>query len=141
MRSDNDAMKVGENIFVYGTLKKGFGANPKMDGGSDFIQDDRISATMYSLGGFPGIKVVGEASKTGEPVPFVSEGPTVTGELYRITDEDLPHSLDRYEGYPFLYGRRRVVTASGNVTWVYEWNGEYSDPAEKSERLVPTGTW
>lgn len=129
------SMKVGENIFVYGTLKQGHGANSMLQNRSEFVGDTRISGKLYGLGGFPGLKTIVDERDDGI-IPFVSEGPCVTGELYRITDEDLPFILDRYEGYPSLYSRRRVEAEDGNVTWVYEYNG---DP--RPDAIVPSGNW
>jgi gamma-glutamylcyclotransferase (GGCT)/AIG2-like uncharacterized protein YtfP len=125
-------VKVGDNVFVYGTLKAGHGANSFLQGRSEFVRADRVSGQIMSCGGFPGYRRVVE----GEPVPWVSEGPTVVGEVYRINDEKLPEMLDRYEGYPSLYGRIQIETESGETAWVYEYNGEF-----REDRLVPSGNW
>lgn len=121
-------MKKGDNIFVYGTLREGKGADYMMKGNTEPLGVTRICATMFSLGGFPGIKVASE--------DFVTEGPKVEGELHLITDENLSSRLDSYEGYPNLYTRRVVETELGPRTWVYEYNGEPG-----AERLIPSGVW
>jgi len=121
-------MKPGDNIFVYGTLKEGHGANSLLQGRANYVGETRISGKMYSLGGFPGIK---EANPE-----FLSEGPTVRGELYRIEDERLPEMLDGYEGYPRLYDRTVVRCENGEEAWTYTYNGE-----PREEALVPTGCW
>ena len=128
-------MKTGDNILVYGTLKQGHGAYKGfMEGRTEFIRNDRISAKMYDLGAFPAIKIVAE---TKDPVvPFVSEGPTIRGEVYRITDDELPGRLDGYEGYPDYYDRREFETESGEKVWAYVFR---KDPDERL--LVASGNW
>lgn len=121
-------MKSGDKIFVYGTLRPGHGANYMMERGAKHVEKTRISGTMYNMGWFPGVRVEGD----GE---FISEGPTVTGDLYEITDDNLSSVLDSYEGYPTLYGRKQVTTESGEKTWVYEINDARDRP------LIPTGVW
>jgi gamma-glutamylcyclotransferase (GGCT)/AIG2-like uncharacterized protein YtfP len=133
-------MQVGDNILVYGTLKSGHGANRcYMQGKSEFIRNDRISAKMYDLGAFPAIKAVApKGTEWGQdtPVPFMSDGPTVVGEVYRVTDETLPGRLDNYEGYPDFYDRREFETESGEKVWAYTFR---KDPDERL--LVPSGNW
>jgi gamma-glutamylcyclotransferase (GGCT)/AIG2-like uncharacterized protein YtfP len=121
-------VKVGDKVFVYGTLKRGHGANDYMNRGSKFVGEDRISAEMFSLGGFPGIRVAADE--------FSSEAPTVRGELYEVEKEDLPPLLDRYEGYPRLYDRKQVTTETGELAWVYEINNPPS-----RDYLIPSGVW
>jgi gamma-glutamylcyclotransferase (GGCT)/AIG2-like uncharacterized protein YtfP len=130
-------MKVGDNILVYGTLKAGCGANSFMQGRSEFVGDDRINGELYDLGAYPGFKMVGKSEVPGEPVPFHHDGPFVSGEVYRITDEQLPKMLDNYEGYPHLYDRRRMKTESGETVWVYTYaNGNYIDYPR-----IESGSW
>lgn len=128
-------MNAGDTVFVYGTLKDGYGANKHfMQGKSEFIQNDRISAKLFDLGAFPAIKTVAE---TKDPVvPFISEGPTVQGELYRITDDSLPGRLDSYEGYPDFYDRREFETESGQRCWAYVMKKDLDD-----RLLVASGRW
>lgn len=128
-------MKTGDNILVYGTLKRGHGAfKTFMEGNSEFVRNDRISAKMYDLGAFPAIKTVAETKD--DVVPFVSEGPTINGEVFRITDDALPGRLDRYEGYPGFYDRREFETESGERVWAYVFR---NDPDERL--LVASGNW
>lgn len=122
-------MKRGDFIFVYGTLRPGHGANGYMASRAKHHGTTRISAMMYGLGGYPGVKLVGDGR-------FMSEGPTVVGDLYEIENEGLPQILDGYEGYPNLYGRRLVETEDGRQAWVYTYNHNVRDDA-----LIPTGDW
>lgn len=121
-------MKKGDLLFVYGTLRPGKGANGFLRE-QEHIGETRISGKLYNLGWYPGVKIEGEGR-------FISEGPTVKGDLYRLTDESITSRLDSYEGYPNLYDRKKVETESGETTWVYEYNHGVSE-----ERLVPAGEW
>lgn len=122
-------MKQGDKVFVYGTLRKGFGAHNLFMEGTEFVREDRISGTMYALGGFPGVKLGGADH-------FVTEGPKVVGEVYQINDDETPKRLDSYEGYPNLYDRKQVETESGELAWVYEIN-----PPQLPDRIIPSGDW
>lgn len=122
-------MNRGDLLFVYGTLRPGNGAHDLfMSSGVEHIGETRISGRMYSMGGFPGVRLDGRR--------FHSEGDVVTGDLFRITDDNLSSRLDQYEGYPHLYGRRLVETEQGEDAWVYEIN---MAPPETSR--IPSGTW
>ena len=132
-------MKTGENVFVYGTLKSGHGANKWfMQGRSEFVRNDRISAKLFDLGAFPAIKTLAKAEEWGadSTVPFISEGPTVTGELYRITDDSLPGRLDSYEGYPDYYDRVEFKTEGGERAWAYVFKDDIDE-----KKLVGSGCW
>lgn len=123
-------MKKGDKVFVYGTLRQGFGAYSMfMANGTKFVGSDRISGTMYSLGGFPGVKL-------GDATSFDTEGAKVLGEVYEIEDDTVPARLDRYEGYPNLYGRKQVRTENGELAWVYEIN-----PEQSPDRIIASGDW
>ena len=122
-------MKRGDLIVVYGTLRPGHRANGYLASRAKHLGKTRFSAMMYTLGGFPGVKLVGEGN-------FMSDGPTVVGDLYEIENEGLPQILDTYEGYPNLYGRRKVEVEDGRKAWVYTYNHAVSDSA-----LIPSGDW
>lgn len=123
-------MKKGDKVFVYGTLRQGFGAYSMfMANGTEFVGSDRISGTMYTLGGFPGVRL-------GDATSFDTEGPKVLGEVYTVTDDNVPDRLDRYEGYPYLYDRKQVQTENGELAWVYEINRD-----QPADRIVHSGDW
>lgn len=116
-------MKKGDKIFVYGTLRP-TGCNGRLlEGRANHLGNNRIEgATLYNLGWFPGVKLGG--------------GSQVEGDLFEITCDTLPDSLDRYEGYPQLYDRQIVQTVDGQETWVYTYNYDVSD-----ERIIKEGVW
>lgn len=122
-------MKKGDVVAVYGTLRKGQGANGYFKDRAKYLGKSRISAKLYRLGWYPGIKLGGERR-------FISEGPTVVVDLYEIEDERLPAMLDGYEGYPSLYGRDVVEDENGKEVWVYEYNGSVQE-----DRLISSGDW
>ena len=115
-------MHVHDKIFVYGTLKQGFGANSILQGRAEFITDDRIEGSLYNLGAFPGYKTSGSGM--------------VAGEVYEITDENLPAMLDSYENYPSLYTRVKMHTEKGYNAWVYVINENMYE-----KNLIQEGVW
>jgi len=95
-------------VFVYGTLKKGFG-NHFLLKDSQFIKVDKVSGLMYNIGPFPGA------------VPAKGDNP-LHGEIYEI-DETTLQRLDRLEGVPHLYRRETEKTSSGEEVFIYWFNG------------------
>lgn len=115
------------NVFVYGTLKRGYGNN-RLLRNSEFV-DVGVSAdnefTMYCNGGFPYVFDSGEAF--------------VAGEVYSVTDEVFGH-LDGLEGYPRHYDRKQidVSTKKGIIKcWIYIGQNEESKMADWYERIMP----
>lgn len=106
---------------VYGTLKRGkcnhhvLGPDAKRVGVS-FLPD----YSMYSLGGFPGIKFE----------PPESEGIEV--EIYE--DFDLK-AVDNLEGEGVMY-RREIVNIRGEDAYIYVFI-----PPVSNYKLVPNGNW
>lgn len=87
-------------VFVYGTLKRGRGAN-------------RFLQTSEYLGeGF----TVPKYRMTGEGFPMIQlddrSGHVVKGEIYRVNDMVLD-TLDRYEGHPNFYTRKKIFVRTG----------------------------
>lgn len=93
-------------VFVYGSLKKGFG-NSQLLETAKFICEDTTkesSFNMFSFGGFPGLNR-GGAFK-------------ISGELYEVDDIDLAR-LDRLESNGSFYQREQVELDSGDKAWMY----------------------
>ena len=101
-------------IFVYGTLKNGWGnhriiEDQKFIGWAESLQ---LKWQMYSLGGFPGI---------------LSGDKRITGELYEVDDEAFAR-CDRLEGHPTFYKREqhKFIDLEGfiHTAWVYIYQGK-----------------
>ena len=77
-------------VFVYGSLKKGFGNHHLLEDAEYVGKAETVSNdyTMYNLGAFPGVKEGGTTC--------------ITGEVYRVTDAELVR-LHRLEGHPTFY--------------------------------------
>jgi gamma-glutamylcyclotransferase (GGCT)/AIG2-like uncharacterized protein YtfP len=110
-------------VSVYGTLRKGERANDMLEG-SEFIGEttESIPFVMLNLGSFPAL--------------FESEcNNDITLETYRVNDVNTLKRLDRYEGYPSLYNKRKITLKSGEKSVVYFME---SEPYGK---LIKSGNW
>lgn len=124
-------MKLGDKLFVYGSLRSSGSRHDVIRDGVRFLSIDILSgALIYRIPNgpfpFPGLKVE----------EWYNQDNQVVGETYEITDEYLPSMLDRFEGYPMLYSRIVVETDMGFSAWVYTFNGDV-----RQEDLIETGDW
>lgn len=91
-------------VFVYGSLKKGFGNHGVIRNG-EFVGEG-VTANpawnMFSMGGFPGV---------------VRGDKRLSGEVYIVDEEGLRH-LDQLEGNGHFYTREIVPTSEGDA-WMY----------------------
>ena len=113
------------HMLVYGTLRRGQGANYMMEKYGTYVETvDLPGARMFSLGGFPGIRLDGTGS--------------IECDLYRIDDPTLIQVADRYEGYddsssdPLYF--RRIVSVNDIPAYIYEFNGD-------SHATIESGNW
>lgn len=95
-------------IFVYGTLKRGFGNNgllrdAEFVGEATTVESDAF--IMQTNGRFPAVYRKDQC------------GDAVAGELYRVTPEQL-RRVDELEGFPGWYNRQQVETTGGKA-WMY----------------------
>jgi len=113
-----------DKVFVYGTLKAGYGNNYLLRDAT-FVSAGYTHPKydLYDLGPFPAVKRGGNA--------------VVHGELYEVTQKEMD-SLDLLEGYPNFYNRELtgVVDTEGkrHVAWIY-----YMDNCRGT--LVESGNW
>ncbi len=122
---------IGDLVFVYGTLRRGFINNEAtiaFRSGAEFISEGWVPGLLYSTGWYPAL---------------IEEGPgSVKGEIWRITTTGVMDILDDYEGLldePAEYERvlRRIQTETGEMTaWLYL----YLDDVDPSQ-LIPSGDW
>lgn len=80
-------------VFVYGTLRKGFG-NHGLLAAAKFICN-AVSLSKFKM--------------IASGIPYVSKEPVsnIIGEVYEVTDDELS-SLDRLEGHPNWYYREPI---------------------------------
>lgn len=109
-------------VFVYGTLKRGYGNHRLLAGRSIFIGDDSIAGKLFDLGPFP-------AAQKGEG--------KIYGEVWMIGPHTLK-SLDTLEGHPEFYKREPVTTQAGHEAWVYFMPELH---CTKREHYLPEGRW
>lgn len=109
-------------IFAYGTLRKGAPSAADERFGAKFVASDKIRGSIYDVSWYPGYKSDDQSS-------------IVYGDVFHVTPEEL-EAIDRYEGVPFLYSRKRVMTESGLEVFTYEYNDELLE----RHRIV-SGDW
>lgn len=113
-------------VAVYGSLRSGFSNHDLLDrGGAVQLGDDVIHGdyTMLNLGGFPGLILEGDTP--------------ITIEVYAV-DDRVFNNLDRLEGYPTFYNRKKVGTAHGEA-WIYYLNEPRYPGREWA--VVSSGDW
>lgn len=107
------------NVFVYGSLKAGFGNNYLLETSRFVGKDTFKGGTMHSLGAFPAV-VPGEG--------------VIHGEIYRVSSKTLAR-LDRLEGHPNFYERRFIKLESGKNAVMYFFKGR------QLGEVIPNGDW
>lgn len=122
-------MKVGDALFVYGTLRPGETASLANHRSLLHIKEDRINGVLYHLGYYPGAVF--------DSGIFDATKPQIVGDVFLIRDASIIPILDAYEGYPDLYGRCQTYTKGGRFVWVYFYRG---GEVEKMEPLK-IGDW
>jgi gamma-glutamylcyclotransferase (GGCT)/AIG2-like uncharacterized protein YtfP len=95
-------------VFVYGSLKQGFGNHGFLETSHCLGQYETKDAVyeMYSFGFYPGVSRIGEG------------GHRILGELYMI-DSNTLIGLDKLEGNGMFYTRELVELEDGEEAWMY----------------------
>lgn len=111
-------MQKPEFVFVYGTLKRGYGNGRRCLGTSTFI-GEAISVNANFEMQHVGFPILWEVSEGGAKV---------IGEIFLASPEDMMH-CDQLEGHPRMYKRekRQFMTSDGKTdwAWVYLWQGQH----------------
>lgn len=110
-------------VFVYGSLKKGFGNHEWCLGKADMLGEAETlpQYSLFSLGSFPGVRKGGVTA--------------IQGELYDVSRDELD-SLDSLEGHPSFYKREVIETSEGEA-WIYLLpEDEYGE-----HETIPSGVW
>jgi len=83
------------NVFVYGTLRFGFGLNHVLrEGGAQFVGERTLEGfELYDMGSYPCVRKVDDTTAL------------VVGEVYRV-DNELLRQLDMIEGFRGTVGSR-----------------------------------
>lgn len=118
---------MNELVFVYGTLKRGFGNwSYLLKDQSVFKGEHTITNgyRMHSLGGFPAV------------VPS-DKGLPIHGEVFEV-DQLVFKRLDDLEGYPDMYQRVKVDTQHGEA-WMYVMDEH--DHYIRNAPIVESGIW
>ena len=122
--SSSPTQKVdGKQVFVYGSLRKGFGLSPVLNS-SDYVETVKTKPkyTMYSLGAFPCIVKGGDTA--------------IVGEIYNISPET-ERRLDMIEGVPQLYQKGKVdIDGYSNVMAYF-----MKKSSVKGLNKIETGDW
>jgi gamma-glutamylcyclotransferase (GGCT)/AIG2-like uncharacterized protein YtfP len=107
-------------VFVYGTLKRGYGNHRVMEAAEgEFLQKDTIKGyEIYNTGCFPAV-VEGEG--------------VVQGEVFEVPEEGM-YFLDRLEGVPRLYDRHTTHTEGGLEVVTYLWQSPVHMERKLEER-------
>lgn len=116
-------------IFVYGTLKEGFGNHTwYLKNKATKLGEHTTEAkhTMVSLGGFPGV--------------LYGKGITaIKGEVYEV-DEATSKAIDGLEGYPTFYDKVIINTPYGDAT-MYVLSKAYLSRGFMQMPIIETGDW
>jgi gamma-glutamylcyclotransferase (GGCT)/AIG2-like uncharacterized protein YtfP len=120
------------DVFVYGTLRTGEGNWKRY---LDHEGAKLVSACEHtwpefgfvSLGGYPALLT-----------DIEGEGIAVVGEVYTV-DAPTLRALDRLEGHPSFYLRRKIKLASGMVVSAYTMSAKRLHQGEF--QTIPHGDW
>lgn len=127
--ADGQADAQGCRVFVYGSLKRGFGNHPVLEGGgAKYLGTHVIDSgyRMFDMGGYyPGV-----TKAVDEP------GHSITGEVY-VVDEPTLQALDFLEGHPNYYERQKLVETEWKRAWIYLLRPEDVEGCES----VESGDW
>ena len=125
--TSSDSIAEGIRVFVYGTLKRGYGNHYALET-AEFLGECEVGdgdLTMIDMGWYPGV-VQSKAV----------EGGKVKGEVF-LVDEPTLHVLDLIEGHPHFYERKKIDTP-WKKAWVYLLPEEY---LEDQQDYIPEGEW
>ena len=123
---------LGDRVFVYGTLRRGFINNEatlSFRNGATFVADGWLGGTLYSVGWYPAL---------------IEGGPgEVRGEVWELSTPGLMEILDDYEGLfdegppEYTRERRMIRTPRGPVeAWAYIY-AHRVDPMQ----VIRSGDW
>lgn len=132
---DEDSSGEKYLVFVYGSLKRGFGNNFNLHR-SKFICGTRTKHQRYEMRSYAGYFPV--VSKTSYKPKFI------TGELYEVSRSTLAR-LDSLESNGSFYTRELVELEHGKLAWMYlvpnDLAQQLDGPGVKVNDRRSTHTW
>ena len=127
---------MSEQVFVYGSLKRGEPNHPWLDGSRFLGRRRLVGARLHDLGPYP----MAVAAAAAEPEPDEPRAPPepalIHGELYALEASGLSR-LDQLEDVPREYRRQRWRLSDGSRAWLYLGRHEQVIGLP----LVPYGDW
>lgn len=108
MKQQNNKVK----MFVYGTLKSGYGNNILLQNERKIGNAETVDSYIMKAGGIPYVFKDKKLS-------------TIKGELWEVDKDTLP-SIDRLEGHPNWYKREKINVISNDKehsAWIYFMQG------------------
>jgi gamma-glutamylcyclotransferase (GGCT)/AIG2-like uncharacterized protein YtfP len=125
----------GENLFVYGTLRRGFANEPAapLHRSGQFLGRGKVRGRLYLIANYPGL------------VPAADGDRWVHGELYHLdSPETILDKLDKYEGcgpadpHPHQYRRETVPVLLDSGEWIDAITYVYVLPVHGKQE-IPSG--
>lgn len=114
-----------QRVFVYGTLKKGFGNHEYHLKECKFLGEASLQGIMFHLGGFPAINLAEKFSR-------------IVGEVYEVNWDHVV-DMDQLEGVDRnFYSRVETLVSPFGVVWTYVFEREQ---ASRQKMVVPSGIW
>lgn len=116
MEEETDLLSITPLVFVYGTLKFGYG-NWRWCLSNEEYLGPAVTADRFVMGnvGFPYIFPEEEVSG------LIDEDMLrpVLGDLFQVSNEDTMAKLDALEGEGHHYHRKLIQTTHGDTVWTY----------------------
>lgn len=124
VRSIFDRRETPQKVFVYGTLKEGYGNHHYLRNCKK-IGTGGLEGIMFHLGGFPAINLAEKFTR-------------IIGEVYEVQWNDILN-MDLLEGVNSNFYQRIETTVDPHgVCWTYVFS---SERAAQETKLIPSGCW
>ena len=121
----DDKIKIGDRLFLYGTLREG---ECRWQYIEKLVRPLGVTsytgAMMYDFGPFPAVRLTSDNSGV------------IFGDVVEVKDDSISDICDRIEGHPHHYKRELVNTPLGQA-WIYVYQ---SDPTDYG-KLIMSGNW